>query len=189
MSLFKSIMTKNAYRTIANMIILGLIALPASVKAQLHIIPQPNSIIEKRGHLLLHNKAVIGVDADSKTTGLYLQNYLAQNYGLHLRVKIKPAIAAIHLNSDNSGEKGAYNLNISRSHITISGNAEGVFYGVQSLIQLLPGKGKAPLSISECEIADAPRFQWRGLSLDVSRITWLAAAAMVFIRKTRCAIF
>jgi hexosaminidase len=49
----------------------------------------------------------------------------------------------------------------------------GVFYGIQSLRGLLPVQSKAAhgerLSIPAIEIADAPRFRYRGLHLDVAR--------------------
>jgi hexosaminidase len=169
MSPFKRINKKKTHQVIGKIITICLIYLSVTAKAQLHIIPQPDKITVKKGHFILNNQAIIGVDADNKTTGIYLQNYLAQNYGLHLRVRNQPATAAIRLTGETSGVKGAYSMNISHSHISISGNAEGIFYGVQSLIQLLPARGPAPLRIAECEITDEPRFQWRGLSLDVSR--------------------
>jgi hexosaminidase len=55
---------------------------------------------------------------------------------------------------------------------------EGVFYGTRSLLQLLPVRGGATatagaaspaVALPFLEIADAPRFRYRGLHLDVSR--------------------
>ncbi|MFN8254470.1 MAG: family 20 glycosylhydrolase [Bacteroidales bacterium] len=69
----------------------------------------------------------------------------------------------------------AYNLKIDKKKgIAITGSdAAGVFYGIQSLISLLP-KGLFNKSVSDVEIAaveinDAPRFAYRGFLLDVSR--------------------
>ncbi|MDP4205700.1 MAG: beta-N-acetylhexosaminidase, partial [Bacteroidota bacterium] len=70
-----------------------------------------------------------------------------------------------------------YVLNVKPSGITINANKPaGLFYGVQTLIQLLPsetGQGgkinSKSWNIPCTEITDYPRFGWRGLMLDVSR--------------------
>jgi hexosaminidase len=54
----------------------------------------------------------------------------------------------------------------------------GLFYGVQTFRQLLPASiefdavradPKRPIRVAPVQIADAPRFEWRGAMLDVSR--------------------
>ena len=68
----------------------------------------------------------------------------------------------------------AYALDVSESGIRIEGSdAAGVFYGIQSLLSLLPpaasaGKREA-LDIQACRVVDAPRFGYRGMHLDVAR--------------------
>ena len=78
----------------------------------------------------------------------------------------------IVLSSMNNGKiSGGYRLRISLSSgIHIEGNDEaGVFYGVQTLIQLLPMRaGIIPL-LPTLEINDYPRFSYRGMHLDVVR--------------------
>src|SRR5690606_1029962 len=70
---------------------------------------------------------------------------------------------------------GAYQLVINNKGVTISGdNARGVFYGVQTLLQLLPvpdAKSKLALkpTLPYVSIDDAPQFAYRGLHLDVTR--------------------
>ncbi|MGZ3874105.1 MAG: beta-N-acetylhexosaminidase, partial [Mucilaginibacter sp.] len=140
-----------------------------TVNAQFHIIPQPLKIAAAKGKFSLKNNSVIGVDEGSKTTAAYLQTYLAQKYNLHLKIKIKPAVAAIRLRTAAAGVKGAYHLDVTASNIKISGDSDGIFNGIQSLIQLLPATATTPLRIAACHITDEPRFQWRGLSMDVSR--------------------
>ncbi|TSD63306.1 beta-N-acetylhexosaminidase [Inquilinus sp. KBS0705] len=146
--------------------------LSMGVKAQLSIIPQPLNIESKKGGFILQNNAVIGTDAQTQAIGLYLQNYLAQNYKLHLKLKVYttiPANVAIKLVSANAGAEEAYTLKVSKAGVKIAGAGAGVFYGVQSLIQMLPANGGVPMRIAACTITDSPRFKWRGLSLDVSR--------------------
>lgn len=150
-------------------IIILLIAITFNATAQFHIIPQPSQIVSKKGVFRLKNNDVIAVDIDNKPTAVYLQNYLAKYYNLHTRIRIKPNIAAIYLLIDSTRTKGDYFLNITSSSVKVTGNSNGIFYGIQSLLQLLPASGPAPLKVQACEITDEPRFGWRGLSLDVSR--------------------
>jgi hexosaminidase len=61
-------------------------------------------------------------------------------------------------------------MKVSSNNISISGNdEEGVFYGVQTLIQLLPLEKSNHLSIQQCNIQAAPRFAYRGMMLDCGR--------------------
>lgn len=65
----------------------------------------------------------------------------------------------------------AYELEIDpRRGVRITGNtAAGVFYGTQTLRNLLPVGSRADLSLPALRIVDAPRFGYRGLMLDVAR--------------------
>mmetsp|Transcript_32396 Transcript_32396/g.91796 ORF Transcript_32396/g.91796 Transcript_32396/m.91796 type:complete len:539 (+) Transcript_32396:236-1852(+) len=72
---------------------------------------------------------------------------------------------------DNSME--GYELVVSEGSVRISGiSACGVFYGLQSFLQLLPPslppEGE-DISINSIKVFDSPRFQWRGALLDVGR--------------------
>jgi hexosaminidase len=61
-------------------------------------------------------------------------------------------------------------MKVKSDQVYIGGdNSAGVFYGIQSFIQLLPSKIGSSISLPNCEISDYPRFAYRGLHLDVSR--------------------
>lgn len=65
---------------------------------------------------------------------------------------------------------GAYRMQVKKNGIYVSGdNENGVFYGVQTLLQLLPVNKSSTLSIPYVNIEDYPRFAYRGLHLDVGR--------------------
>ena len=76
---------------------------------------------------------------------------------------------------------GAYRLSVDQKGIHIIGaDAQGVFYGLQSLKQMLPAaifhqddaahrEAFSDLRIGFVEIEDAPRFKWRGFMLDSCR--------------------
>ncbi len=73
------------------------------------------------------------------------------------------------------GDEG-YELTITADGIRVaSAKAAGLFYGVQTLRQLLPwsieyqGAGPRPIAVPLATIQDRPRFVWRGAMLDVAR--------------------
>lgn len=68
-------------------------------------------------------------------------------------------------------EPEAYSLRIEPGHIQIAGGSEaGVFYGIQSLRQLLlQAMDSGSASLPCLSIKDSPRFSWRGYMLDESR--------------------
>ena len=74
------------------------------------------------------------------------------------------------------GEEG-YELSVTTNGVVIRApESAGLFYGVQSLLQLLPPEvfarkkvGDVKWQIPCVEIQDRPRFAWRGMMLDVSR--------------------
>ncbi len=102
----------------------------------------------------------------------FLNEYLQQVYGFTLKVSTKNAPGAIHLNYEKMeyAIPGAYIMQVKKDQVYIAGDNEaGTFYGVQSLVQLLPVEKVAALKIPFVNIKDYPRFQYRGLMLDVGR--------------------
>lgn len=66
---------------------------------------------------------------------------------------------------DSLGKEG-YIYNSDKNGVIIEAlNKAGLFYGIQSLLQLTSSEGR----VSGMSITDLPRFKWRGYMLDVSR--------------------
>ena len=69
-------------------------------------------------------------------------------------------------------EKQAYVIRVTDSGVLVAGRtAQGLFYGVQTLRQLLhaEGSGGKTLAIPALVIRDWPSMEWRGVSDDISR--------------------
>ncbi|MCC9017472.1 family 20 glycosylhydrolase [Flavobacterium lipolyticum] len=73
-------------------------------------------------------------------------------------------------NPASSLKKEGYKIAITPKKITVTGSEEGLFYAVQSLLQMLPNKPKSQEIKLPCvTIEDEPRYDYRGLHLDVCR--------------------
>ena len=83
---------------------------------------------------------------------------------------------------DGIGKEG-YKLNVTDKGITISANTDkGIFYGIQTLLQTMPAiRTNQKLEIPGLTITDYPRFQWRGMMLDVSRHFYSTEAVKKYI--------
>jgi hexosaminidase len=103
----------------------------------------------------------------------FLNDYLKQVYGFTLPITKKPGkVPGIILNFDRLDNPipGAYNMEVNAKGVYIGGDNEtGAFYGVQTLLQLLPTERSNSLAVSYLSIKDYPRFQYRGMHLDVGR--------------------
>lgn len=143
----------------------------------LPIIPVPAQVnAVAPGHITITSKTSLVFEIPLERSALYLGNYCRDVYRLNLCVRPstgkKSAKNRISLEFDSTMVPGQYTLRISDKEIRIRGSADGVFYGIQSLIQLLPvtvPDRADKLEVPFVDIADMPRFEYRGMLLDVGR--------------------
>lgn len=71
----------------------------------------------------------------------------------------------------STGKSGeGYSLNVTPGRILIQAGTEaGLFYGLQTLLQLAEPADKLTWIVNAVSIEDVPRFEYRGFMLDVSR--------------------
>ena len=140
----------------------------------LNIIPAPVKAEAIQGTFFISpdTKIILSKPGTDKSA-TFLNDYLKKFYGFELGTTKKKTANAIDLSlthASNNAIPGAYNMNVNGDNILINGNdEEGVFYGVQTLIQLLPAEKSNSLTVQQCTIADAPRFAYRGMMLDCGR--------------------
>lgn len=112
-----------------------------------------------------------GVKLDLSALGADAQEAVKSRFAL-LGVKegsypIRTEIAVKAFAGDEA-ISGAYQLHIGANEAVITGfDQAGVFYGLQSLLSLIPSSGEQ--KIARLEAKDAPRFDYRGIQLDVGR--------------------
>lgn len=162
--------------------VLGLFVLSLTCSAQnnvFNLIPQPIHVEKGAGVFILNaNTVIVPATENDKGLGDLLALRLKTLTGYDLKVvKTAHAGRTVRFLSDRNikGGKEAYRLEVTSRGVDIKANRpEGWFYGIQTLLQLLPVKEKEEnvnlsVRIPAVKIEDAPRFQWRGLMVDVSR--------------------
>ena len=148
-----------------------LVVFTISLKAQLPLIPKPNSIKPSVGYFVINKSTGLFSDKVASFEMKYLNDELFLRTGIKLHSsnsKSNSIKLIIHKNVDSLSD--SYQLEVSKNGITISANNNaGVFYGIQTLLQLINFDKKQSLKIQYVEIDDTPRYSWRGMHLDVSR--------------------
>ena len=152
------------------------------------IIPKPKELTITKGRFLLSSNTVIINSANLNQEAKYLADMLNSISGIKITLKSSGSKNTnIKLKIDNSIKNNeGYKLSIKYNAIVISGKTNiGVFYGIQTLRQLLPeeieniGNEISELTIPAVEIIDSPRYKYRGMHLDVGRHFFSVA----FIKK------
>ena len=154
--------------------------LSAIAQTNINIIPRPVDVMEKNGYFNFTKSALIVANSNVRHNADMLNFYLQKFYGFTLDVKsIPPANktkATITLIVKNSEErkKDQYSLSVHKDRIEINATSnQALFYGIQTLLQLLPvdkdSIQNTQFEIPQITIKDYPRFQYRGMHLDVGR--------------------
>lgn len=136
------------------------------VEALPAIFPTAVTYEKKEGTYLLGEDFSIGTDPAFEQEAGFLSAELAKVFGK----PAKPGNKRIDIRITQAAMKDSYTMRIDHNGILISApNAEGAFYGVQSLRSLLPAKATGPVILQYAQVTDAPRFPFRSFMLDVSR--------------------
>jgi len=158
-------------------LVLLLSLMGASLMAQnVNVIPQPLEVEKGTGDFIITSKTKIVTDAANRGNAIYLQKMLEPAFknGLEL-TSIGEKGLVLKLDKNLTDELGseAYLLEVGQKVIRITGSDQaGVFYGIQTLRQLLPldlNEDSGELSLSSVRIKDKPRFSWRAFMLDEAR--------------------
>lgn len=139
------------------------------------ITPTPLKYVKNEGVFEISAGSTIAFVEGLENEAGFLAKKLSADYGLDLK-ETKGEKGAIKLSVDSSlsESQDAYQLVIGAEGVSIVGSSvSGVFYGVQSLRALAAvekiGEKNSSLSFNYCEVEDSPRFEYRGIHLDVAR--------------------
>lgn len=148
------------------------------------LIPQPASVKSSNELFQLTDAAsiyIVGESTDATPVGEYLAEKLRPATGYKLAVSkgaenAKSGNIYLELKPDPSLGNEGYELHVTKDNIKLSANkAAGLFYGVQTIRQLLPtaiessSVAQSTWQITGTDIRDSPVYPLRGSMLDVAR--------------------
>lgn len=144
------------------------------------ILPRPQQVDKQQGQYVMRGEQTVAFpdsSAGAHTVFRYLSEAL-RPAGISLKQVAPEAKASIRWSFSDQLAEEAYTLTITPEAISIcsSPSAKGLFYGVQSLLQLLPPsawdtkqKPAESYQLPAMNLTDAPRFAYRGAMMDVGR--------------------
>ena len=146
----------------------------------INIIPMPASLQQQEGRFLLSSSSSFYAPTpEAKTIAEFFAAKLKNSTGFNFAIADAEKDGGISLLIDPAMEinEEGYRLDVTPQGVKIQAKTpQGVFYGMQSFLQLLPAEVESPSVVKNIEwsapcvsIDDAPRFAYRGMMLDVSR--------------------
>lgn len=142
----------------------------------LSIIPKPQHTTFKKGQFVVNIKTRIIIRSNNEALKKIAEEFsitVEKLFDRELNITIQqsstlPRNSIVFELSDEPYE--GYTLDITPANIIIKGQVAGLFYGTQTLYQLLDSHDAGSrIVIPSLSIKDHPVFKWRGFMLDVSR--------------------
>jgi hexosaminidase len=140
------------------------------------LLPRPSSVRVTGGAFRLDPATTLSCPPSLSSVGGWLRSTLGPPSGCWLPAAVE---GDVQLLLDESLGPEAYHLEVTPSRVRVTGaDQAGVFYGLQTLRQLLPPElfraartaaSGTGWEIPAATVTDEPRFSWRGCLLDVAR--------------------
>ncbi len=164
------IMKKNIY--IAVLLVAYLLCGVASVQAQ-SVIPVPLKMEMKQGTFTLSNETKLYTNLKGKEKKMFMEYLQTLPVQFKKGKKSDTENTLALLITDKQAQlpsPESYALSVTNKEVTIEATSgAGLFYGLQTLLQLAEQKDKGELTLQAVHIVDTPRFEYRGFMMDVSR--------------------
>ena len=158
-------MVKSFYRLVLLLLVISCTPQEKKSTDALSVIPKPVSITTGSDVIQLKENINLSYPNEGKAAGEFLAAFFATKE-ISVTSESDTQISFTLVSDSTLGAEG-YTLVSNQNGVTIqAATTAGLFYGVQSLIQLVSSDGK---QIPHVDIKDYPRFSYRGLHLDVSR--------------------
>jgi hexosaminidase len=135
------------------------------------IVPQPVALSVANNYFILNDTVTISANLTEELSVVSFLIDFFKTQNVHTKIT-NDTVADITFRSfvsDNYLPEGYYHMVVNAEGVDIfSTSASGLFYGTQSLMQLIVQE-KKDWQVPYLTLTDFPRFSWRGLHLDVSR--------------------
>ena len=148
-----------------------------AIASELNIIPKPLNSTQGVGYFSLNSSSSIIYNNDEIAyLAHFLNDFLHVNFKRTLRYQKSPEQTSSEEKSgtisfilDSNIQDESYQLSIKPNSVTVTGSEAGLFYGLQSIKQLISPYETGSIKLPVAEIIDKPRFEYRGAMLDVAR--------------------
>ena len=152
---------------IYTVIILATVGCKKSIDStSLNILPMPQSIELVNTWFNIDDNTGLKINAGEEDARILAEYIAASKINLAVGEKSKCIELTIDKNLEDISSPEGYIINIDKKQISITARSgAGLFYAVQTLLQLADEKSRIPCGV----IKDEPQFAYRGLMIDVSR--------------------
>jgi len=135
------------------------------------VIPKPNSMQFLSGSFRLTPGTAIYVNSnEARPVADLLKERMEAMFNVNSEINdSKREKQGINIIYDDQFENEAYQLTVEGNSVSIRGSQSGIFYGLQTFLQLMPAEVGTEILIPNVKIDDKPRFAYRGAMLDVGR--------------------
>ena len=177
-------MSKKKILSMLSVVVLGISSLCAAERTDvkcynqgINIIPMPQELVATGGYYTLGNSTAMVADGtEAKVVAEFFAAKLSHVTGYDVKVKSSGDINLVIDPKMNVSEEG-YTLSVKPDGVTAKARtAHGLFYAMQSFLQLLPAEVESPELVKNVAwkapavcIKDQPRFGYRGIMLDPCR--------------------
>jgi N-acetyl-beta-hexosaminidase len=146
-----------------------------------NIIPAPQILVQGEGSFSLNSKtSFYASTADAKTVASFFASKINKSTGFPMSVNDTESnknVISLIIDASISVNDEGYIMSVKRPSVTIRAKTpQGLFYGMQSFMQLLPAEVESPEVVKSVawnapcvSVTDEPRFGYRGLMLDPVR--------------------
>lgn len=160
--------------------LLALLVLAGSARAQpqsiarLDLLPQPVTAESSAGSFRLSQETrMVAADPQARRIAAMFTDIVRMRGGPRLSIGTTPPRGGKFISFISSGHQQlpdeGYQLTVGSDEIRLLGRGAGLYYGMQTLTQLLPADLPPIVELTNARVTDHPRFGYRGLLLDVGR--------------------
>ena len=144
----------------------------------INVIPAPQSLVQHEGYFRIGNGTSIGATTpEARTIAEFFAAKMKTATGYEIAVADKGDISLVLSDAADVANEEGYALEVSDKQVRVTAKtAQGLFYGMQTFMQLLPAEIESPSVVQgiawqapAVSINDAPRFGYRGIMLDPCR--------------------
>lgn len=132
-----------------------------------HIIPKPQTLVKKEGQFPLSFPLTIAIQGEIKLPLSLMRDYFPK---AEVVLDSEKADLVLALDASVSDNPEGYLLDVTSEGIQIKASDRvGLFYGIQTLRQMLPAKQEGSVVLEAIQIEDFHKYAWRGFMLDEAR--------------------